>query len=78
VFDAAYDARVRLAAFRWLEEQESLGGDILAREALARGFSFGGKRVPLVGPPGIFKPQVLREVPLSITTAPNGPTDRGS
>jgi putative restriction endonuclease len=27
----------------------------------------------LVGPQGIFKPRVLREVPLSITTAPAGP-----
>lgn len=33
-----------------------------------------GVRVPLLGPQGIFKPRVL-EVPLSITTAPEGPYD---
>lgn len=32
-------------------------------------------RIPLVGPQGIFKPQALREAPLSITTAPAGPYD---
>ncbi len=42
---------------------------------LATGFIFEGERVPLVGPTGIFKPRVLREVPLSITTAPEGPYD---
>jgi putative restriction endonuclease len=35
-----------------------------SRQALA------GRRVPLLGPQGIFKPAVLRDVPLSITTAP--------
>ncbi|MFY9555129.1 MAG: hypothetical protein WAV20_00985 [Blastocatellia bacterium] len=32
-------------------------------------------RVPLLGPQGIFKPLVMTEVPLSITTAPPGPYD---
>ena len=31
---------------------------------------FEGQRVPLLGPPGIFKPRILAEVPLSITTVP--------
>jgi putative restriction endonuclease len=31
--------------------------------------------VPLLGPQGIFKPAVLPELPLSITTAPDGPYD---
>lgn len=33
---------------------------------------FNGERVPLMGPQGIFKPRVC-EMPLSITTSPNGP-----
>lgn len=39
---------------------------------LAEGFAFEGDRVPLLGPQGIFKPR-LCELPLSITTSPNGP-----
>ena len=31
--------------------------------------------MPLIGPQGIFKPQVLHEIPLSIATAPSGPYD---
>lgn len=42
----------------------------LPRETLAVGFDFDGKRVPLVGPQGIFKPAILPEVPISITTVP--------
>jgi len=75
VFDRAHDARVRAAAFGWLEEQIARHGDVLPRPVLAQGFLLGGVRIPLVGPQGIFKPQVLREVPLSITTAPHGPYD---
>lgn len=75
MFDPAYDARVRAAAFAWLAEQVALHGDVLNRSLLSEGFLHGGIRVPLVGPQGIFKPQVMSEVPLSITTAPRGPYD---
>jgi putative restriction endonuclease len=64
------DSRVRLAAFRFLEAQTRLRGEVLPREVLAQGFDFGGQRVPLIGPQGIFKPAVLPEIPLSITTVP--------
>lgn len=74
MFDRAHDARVRAAAFEWLGAQVSVHGDVIPRVALAAGFQFEGKRVPLLGPQGIFKPGVM-EVPLSITTAPNGPYD---
>lgn len=74
--DLQYDAKVRRAAFEWLEELTRLHGDVLPRDVLARGFVFEGERVPLVGPQGIFKPRVLR-IPLSITTIPNGPYDDG-
>jgi putative restriction endonuclease len=50
-------------------------GDVLPRTILADGFVLDDARVPLLGPQGIFKPQVLPEIPLSITTAPDGPYD---
>ena len=74
MFDRNHDSRVRSAAFDWLSEQVMRYGDVLSREALARGFFYEDARVPLVGPQGIFKPRVL-EFPLSITTAPDGPYD---
>ncbi len=75
MFDRTHDARVRSAAFDWLSEQVARHGDVLPRTLLAAGYVLDGVRVPLLGPQGIFKPQVLREVPLSITTAPEGPYD---
>lgn len=73
MFDHIYDARLRSAAFDWLAQQVTKFGDVLPRQVLVGGFNFEGDRVPLIGPQGIFKPKVLREVPLSITTAPEGP-----
>ena len=69
------DKRVRLAAFEWLAEQVHIYGDVLPRTILAQGFELDGQRVPLVSAQGIFKPRVLAETPLSITTAPRGPYD---
>lgn len=75
MFDRTHDARVRAATFEWLSDQLVRHGDILPRQILAAGFMLDGVRVPLLGPQGIFKPRVLSEVPLSITTAPDGPYD---
>lgn len=75
MFDRAHDARVRAAAFEWLADQVTRHSDVLPRQVLASGFQLEGVRVPLVGPQGIFKPRVLSDVPLSITTAPDGPYD---
>jgi len=75
MFDRTHDARVRSTAFDWLSDQVARHGDVLPRTLLAAGFVLDGVRVPLLGPQGIFKPQVLREAPLSITTAPEGPYD---
>lgn len=71
-FDRIHDARIRTAAFEWLTDQVLRYGDVLPRVLLAQGFHFDEARVPLVGPQGIFKPRIL-ELPLSITTAPDGP-----
>jgi len=72
---ANIDHQVRVAAFNWLTDQVRIHGDVLPRDLLARGFEFEGQRVPLVGPQGIFKPRILPQVPLSITTTPKGPYD---
>lgn len=67
------DPVVRVAAFNFLKEQTALhGGSVLPRRLLERGFDFGGRRVPLVGPQGIFKPAIC-DLPLSITTVPEVP-----
>lgn len=67
------DLRIRMAAFQWLGEQRTIHGeDVLPRSLLQQGFQYEGERVPLLGPQGIFKPRLL-ELPLSITTTPDGP-----
>jgi hypothetical protein len=55
------DQFVRLAAFRFLEEQTQLAAEdgALRRTLLERGFTYEGQRVPLLGPQGIFKPRIL-------------------
>ena len=70
---ADLDGAVRVAAFNFLKEQTALhGGSVLPRSVLAQGFEFDGRRVPLLGPQGIFKPAIC-ELPLSITTVPDVP-----
>ena len=64
------DARVRVAAFSFLAEQTRLLGEVLPRTLLAQGFPFEGNEVRLLGPQGIFKPAILPELPLTITTVP--------
>jgi putative restriction endonuclease len=65
------DTAVRLRAFEFLTEQRHRFGEAsIPRSVLERGFDFEGARVPLIGPQGIFKPAILSELPLTITTAP--------
>lgn len=66
----ADDRLVRLAAFQFLDEQTRVWGDVLPWKVLAAGFTHDDQRVPLVSQQGIFKPRVLRDVPLSIRTTP--------
>ncbi len=72
MLNRSYDAILRARAFDWLSEQVLRQGDILPRELLVKGFYHGDIRIPLIGPPGIFKPQAF-ELPLSITTTPDSP-----
>ncbi len=67
------DSRVRLAAFNWLEKQVGIYGEVLPRQILAEGFFLDGQRIPLISVQGIFKPKVLSEIPISITTTAKGP-----
>lgn len=64
------DAAVRMAAFQFLEQQTQFHGAALPRAILSTGFVYEGRRVPLLGPQGIFKPAVMTHMPLSITTVP--------
>ncbi len=66
--DADLDGRVRARAFEFLRQQRDLHGEVLSHSVLSQGFVFDGRRVPLLGPQGIFKPAVLAEMPLSIMT----------
>ena len=70
-----FDTEVRMAAFDWLSSRQTEYEDVLPRKILAQGFDFRGQRVPLLGPQGIFKPRVIPELPLSITTSPKSPYD---
>ena len=69
------DTSVRIAAFRWLRDQVTTQGDVLPIDLLRQGFTYSGTRIPLLGPKGIFKPAILPELPLSITTVLDGPYD---
>jgi putative restriction endonuclease len=63
------DSRVRSAAFEFLGRLTLRYGEVLPATELRAGFVYEGRRVPLMGPQGIFKPAVL-ELPLSITSVP--------
>jgi putative restriction endonuclease len=68
--EADLDTRVRTQAFQFLTELTRLHGEVVQRDLIERGFDFEGRRVPLIGPQGIFKPALLADMPISITTVP--------
>jgi putative restriction endonuclease len=68
------DRQIRLAAFKWLDEQRTLYGDgALPWQLLQKGFVLEGTRIPLVSMNGIFKPAAMPYMPLTIRTAVDGP-----
>jgi putative restriction endonuclease len=71
------DDQIRLAASDWLNEQTLIYGEALPRRLLEQGFYFQEQRITLMGPQGIWKPQVM-DLPISITTVPDGPYDDGA
>lgn len=58
------DLEIRLQAFKWVNDQIEIHGDVLPRSLLQEGFEFQGQRVPLVSPQGIFKPKIM-DLPLT-------------
>jgi hypothetical protein len=50
------DQQIQLAAFRYLEEQVGIHGDVLPYSAFGSGFNFQERRVKLIAPKGIHKP----------------------
>jgi putative restriction endonuclease len=64
------DRGIRQRVFDWLTEQRDTG-EALSRTSLET-YSLDGRRIPLVGPSGIWKPAAC-ELPLSITTTVAGP-----
>ncbi|HRY98158.1 MAG TPA: HNH endonuclease [Bacteroidales bacterium] len=71
------DDLIRMASFDWLEKQRQFHGDVMPRRLLEAGFEFQGQRITLIGPSGIWKPKMM-ELPISITTIPNGTYKDGS
>lgn len=76
------EAQIRLAVFKWLEEQCALYDDVLPWSLLQHGFRFHGEQIALVGQQGIWKPKVFESIPLSIRSSPqaaynDGVTDDG-
>jgi putative restriction endonuclease len=63
---------VRIAAFAWLKEHGSDDGYVFPGTLLNRGFDYKGQRITLKGAAGIWFPQGF-SIPISITTARNGP-----
>ncbi len=62
---ADLDTRVRTQAFQFLTEQTRFHGEVVPRDLLERRFDFEGRRVPLIGPQGIFKPAPTAWLPAS-------------
>jgi putative restriction endonuclease len=67
------DREIRLRVFAWLTRQRDEFGETISRTALET-FSLDARRIPLVGPSGIWKPAAC-ELPISITTTVGGPYD---
>lgn len=66
--DEELDLAVRSAAFQFLAEQTRLHGETFERTTLSNGFIFRGQQVRLIGPQGIFKPKILEDRALTLTT----------
>src|SRR3954462_3086552 len=75
--NSAADTRIRMAAFRFLDEKVRVVGEVLPLNILRGGFQLDGQRIPLMNAvQGIFKPAAL-VLPLSITTtAPKAQQER--
>jgi hypothetical protein len=64
--EQSWDTKVRMSAFRWLDEVSPAYEAVLPRAVVQKGFELEGQRIPLVAPNGIFTPKGC-ECPLSIS-----------
>jgi len=67
------DGEIRSRVFAWLTNLREEFGESIGRDSLGT-FTLDGRRIPLVGPSGIWKPAACR-LPISITTTVGGPYD---
>ena len=67
------DSQVRTAAFAFLKTALDRFGDVIPWSTLTKEFVFQETIVPLIGASGIWKPRLLTEMPISISTAPAQP-----
>jgi putative restriction endonuclease len=67
------DFEIRSRVFDWLTRQRDDFGEAIPRTALMN-FSLDNRRIPLMGPSGIWKPAAC-ELPISISTTIGGPYD---
>jgi putative restriction endonuclease len=65
------DRGIRLSVFDWLTDQREEHGEALPR-AVLESFHLQGRRIPLMGASGIWKPAAC-ELPISVTTVTSGP-----
>jgi putative restriction endonuclease len=65
------DQAIRRSVFDWLTDQRAEHGEALGRTIL-EAFELNGRRVPLMGPSGIWKPAAC-ELPISVSTVTSGP-----
>lgn len=67
-----HDTVFRIAVFDFLDQLRMSYGQILPWHELSRGFRFRGKRAPLIGAKGIWKPEAI-DFPISLATSPSSP-----
>lgn len=66
------ETTIRIAIFRWLQEQERWNGGIFSGRQLNEGITVDGQRITLKGQTGIWFPAGFT-MPISITTSNKGP-----
>ena len=59
---------IRQSIFEWLRQQIDVSGHVLDWQTLTKGFSYEGQTVPLIGARGIWKPRIIKSLPISITS----------
>jgi putative restriction endonuclease len=68
------DHQIRVAAFAHVSAMTAAFGDVLPHSEIKKGFQFDGSKVGLMGTQrGIFKPAIMSQGALSITTTPENP-----